>query len=539
MSASKLVRALNYFSGSQIEGSTGGSARFATSAEMAECRDSPTDGALVFGEVWRKDAPLSWNRTVSVKDDRPVLTLAPTRSGKGRSQIIRNVLSYPGSIVSIDPKGEAALVTAAKKAKQGHRVHLLDPFSVCAKLRGKALGYESSFNPLAMIDRDDPSAGDDIRSLVECMVLDDSEYWGPQTKIFVAGMFARFLLWPKPQPIGMIFDLLAMPGEEFVNYLGQLSHGITGNHPLGLLFLSAKEAYMGKEKKSRDILKQCTLNALAIFSSPPMQAVMEPGGWTFQDVQRKPTAVYLVLPPDKLVSHAAWLRLMVFCGMAGMARGPKPKHQTLVVLDEFANLGRMEQIKSAVSYASGLGMKLWIVVQDVGQIREHYGDCYSTFFANAGAIAVLGAGDNDSRKEVSDLLGSTKMISRQKEIGQGRDSRLTETTVPLLTPDEVGRYCTRETGGMLLLLQGRYPMRLQRRNYDEVLRPGIDFTVHPDFIQRSELNDATSGDYRDERRPAGSANRNNRRGAVHSANHGDDANRTRRPGRGRDVRQRA
>lgn len=480
---SVLLRLINRFTAPLPEGFTGGSARFATAQEMMRCRDNPAHGALVYGDVWRGDLPWALNRTVSVKDDRPVLIIAPTRSGKGRSQIIRNVLSYPGSVVSIDPKGEAALVTAEAKLRQGHRVHLLDPFGVCARLRGvPRLGIESSFDPLSMIDRDSDSAADDIRSLVEILVMDDSEYWGPQTRQFIAGMFARFLMWnPKPLPIGALFPMLAMPEGDLAAYLDRLGHGVSQENALGLLFHAGKESYLGKERKSRDILKQCTMNALAIFSSPRMQEVMEPGSWTFEDVQRRPSCVFLVLPPDKLISHAQWLRVMVHCAMTGMARGPKPKYQTLTILDEFANLGRMEQIKAAVSYASGLGIKLMIVVQDVGQLKEHYEDCYSTFFGNAGAVVVLGANDPGTRREISDLLGNAKMIKRKEGITQMRGDRLTEQSVPLLTPDEIGRYCSRETGGMLLLLQGMPPMRLKRRYYDEVLTAGVDYTVHPDF----------------------------------------------------------
>ena len=50
--------------------------------------------------------------------DRHLLTVAPTRSGKGVSSIIPNLLTYQGSAIVIDPKGENALITAPKK-RQG------------------------------------------------------------------------------------------------------------------------------------------------------------------------------------------------------------------------------------------------------------------------------------------------------------------------------------------------------------------------------------------------------------------------------------
>lgn len=52
-------------------------------------------------------------RTVGHLDDRHVITVAGSRSGKGRSTLIPNLLLYPGSCVVNDPKGENATITAA------------------------------------------------------------------------------------------------------------------------------------------------------------------------------------------------------------------------------------------------------------------------------------------------------------------------------------------------------------------------------------------------------------------------------------------
>ena len=58
-----------------------------------------------------------------------LLTLAPTRSGKGVGAVIPNLLTAERSILCIDPKGENARVTARARRRLGP-VHVLDPFSV-------------------------------------------------------------------------------------------------------------------------------------------------------------------------------------------------------------------------------------------------------------------------------------------------------------------------------------------------------------------------------------------------------------------------
>src|SRR3546814_13216040 len=66
-----------------------------------------------------------------LQQSRPahLLTMAPTRSGKGVGTIIPNLLTIDRSVICIDPKGENARVTARTRATKG-KVWCLDPFGV-------------------------------------------------------------------------------------------------------------------------------------------------------------------------------------------------------------------------------------------------------------------------------------------------------------------------------------------------------------------------------------------------------------------------
>lgn len=51
--------------------------------------------------------------------DKHMLSIAPTRTGKGRGLILPNLLNLPDhSVLVIDPKGENALVTARHRKKR-------------------------------------------------------------------------------------------------------------------------------------------------------------------------------------------------------------------------------------------------------------------------------------------------------------------------------------------------------------------------------------------------------------------------------------
>src|SRR5438874_893140 len=62
--------------------------------------------------------------------DGHLITLAPTRSGKGRGAIVPNLLLYPGPVIVFDPKGELYRVTARRRREMGQRVVKLDPCQV-------------------------------------------------------------------------------------------------------------------------------------------------------------------------------------------------------------------------------------------------------------------------------------------------------------------------------------------------------------------------------------------------------------------------
>ncbi|MGP0095189.1 MAG: type IV secretory system conjugative DNA transfer family protein, partial [Xanthobacteraceae bacterium] len=70
-------------------------------------------------------------KLVGIEDNRHILTVAGNRAGKSVT-LINNLLFYRGSVLSTDPKGELANITAARRAALGQKVHVLDPFGSTA-----------------------------------------------------------------------------------------------------------------------------------------------------------------------------------------------------------------------------------------------------------------------------------------------------------------------------------------------------------------------------------------------------------------------
>ena len=98
-----------------------GSAAFGSRTDVRALETS--DGDLLIGRSAKSGKLLRYGGPAHL------LTMAPTRSGKGVGAIIPNLLTLDRSVICIDPKGENARVTAKARATKG-QVWCLDPFEV-------------------------------------------------------------------------------------------------------------------------------------------------------------------------------------------------------------------------------------------------------------------------------------------------------------------------------------------------------------------------------------------------------------------------
>lgn len=133
------------------------------------------------GGLWLYRSPVS-NAPIGYADDRHVGVFCTTRSGKGTSFIVPQHCLWPGSLVSIDPSGENATITAARRGR-GNRycvgmfqdVHVLDPFGTA----DVDPAYRSSFNPLDALEPTEPKFLEKAGSVADAIVVIDRQSSDP------------------------------------------------------------------------------------------------------------------------------------------------------------------------------------------------------------------------------------------------------------------------------------------------------------------------------------------------------------------------
>ena len=85
----------------------------------------------------------------------------------------------------------------------------------------------------------------------------------------------------------------------------------------------------------------------------------------------------------------------------------------------------MQALENAAGQVAGFGVKLWMIVQDIGQLKALYKERWQTFLGNAGMVQLFGLNDLETLEWVSKRLGTTSLIVRNKSDVSDRDATST------------------------------------------------------------------------------------------------------------------
>ncbi len=392
-----------------------------------------------------------------------LLTIAASRSGKGVGSIVPNLLKVNRSIFCVDPKGENAKITSRTRESYG-KVFTLDPFGV--------LGTDTAcFNPLDAIDLNSDDYVEDVQNLAEALVFDSSSHaeteshWNEEAKALLSGVVLHILdaepLYRKN--LLALREIITLPSQQF----SELLLTMQGSESCNGLIARCANRFLSKNDKEASAVLSTLQRHTHFLDSPRMARVLETSDFRFADLKCQIQTIFLVIPPERISAFNRWLRLLVTLSLTEMAREKsKPNQPVLYLLDEFAALGRLEPVETAMGIMAGYDVQLWPILQDIHQLKAHYGQMAGTFFSNAAVLQVFGINDVETAKLVSDLSGqeTRSYTTKNRSTGSsGHDSYSEQLTGrPLLTPDEVRNLPQDE---QLIFMTGLNPIKSKKIRY--------------------------------------------------------------------------
>jgi type IV secretion system protein VirD4 len=419
---------------------------------------------------------------VGVTDDRHVITVAGSRSGKGRSAIIPNMLHWPGSVLATDPKGELATITARRRKEGlGQDVAVLDPFGVTRGYPAEK-GLLTGFNPIEAMRPG--NLAEDAALIADALVVvaGKDPHWDESARAFIEGVILHLKTWDDYEGRRNLLTLRELVGGDKAA-LDRLDGGMRMNKAGGGVVQSAAADFFDRPQNEKGSVLSSARRHLKFIDlfrdSAGGRRTLESGGFQLDALKTRPTTVYLCLPARHIGTCNRWLRLFVNLTLQNMERigGPSPGGApVLCVLDEFASLGHMQQIEAAAGQIAGFGVKLWPVLQDLGQLKALYEARWETFLGNAGVLQFFGNNDLTTLEWMSRRCGKTAIRVRtdkpltvdQVHAGLTGESWATEIH-DLLGLDEAARYFARDDRKLrqLVIWGGFPPLVLQRAFYDQ------------------------------------------------------------------------
>jgi type IV secretion system protein VirD4 len=337
--------------------------------------------------------------------DGHLMTVAPTGAGKGVGAIIPALLTYPGSIIVTDIKGENYQVTARHRRELGQQVVVLDPFNL---VTGK--DKSDKLNPFDLFT----VSGSDIESDAEMLAaqlavgheFSTDRYWEDTGRGLVSGLLADVATSSPPEKRNLC-TLRELLYNDDLDYTLAVALD-TRKKTMSPLARDEFIAYLAAPSdKTRPCIRTTATTFVKCLGSSSVSRTLERSTFSLADLlHNKPMTIYLVLPPEKLHSHRALLRLWIVTLMTVVMRRTRlPKQRTLFLLDEAAQLGALDLLPQAVSLLRGYGMQLWTFWQDLSQMIRLYPHNWESLVNNAAVLQGFGVPGHASRHSWRAILG--------------------------------------------------------------------------------------------------------------------------------------
>lgn len=330
-----------------------------------------------------------------------LLTIAPTGAGKGTGCIIPTLLRHKGPLVVIDPKGENYSVTARRRREMGDRVVLLDPFGITGEETVDRL------DPLDAINLNLPQYIDEAATIADMLVPDvvisRDPFWEYRARQLIAALILHVLDSRPPalRNLAEVRYLLNQSKEDLEFTAKEMKKSKNSEIRQFASILSTAE-----DKVRASIVSTAQAQMETLRGNLVQNSITE-STFSLDDVTKgAPMAIYIVIPPDKLESHGRLLRIWIGVLMlAIMRRHGVPKNRTLFILDEAAQLGRLNQLRQAITLLRGYGLQTWSFWQDLSQLKHLYPHDWETIINNCKVVQSFGYPNMRAARTGVDLSG--------------------------------------------------------------------------------------------------------------------------------------
>ncbi|WP_426107448.1 type IV secretory system conjugative DNA transfer family protein [Massilia sp. TSP1-1-2] len=468
------------------------------------------------------------------------LMYAPTRSGKGVGPVTMTLLSWPGSCLVTDLKGELWAMTAGWRKEYA---------------KNKMLRFEPAdpncdvfFNPMDEIGIGTGKEVGDVQNLATLIVDPEGKglesHWQKTSQALLVGVILHAMYKRKndgtPATLPYVDHMLADPDRstaELWMEMATYGHVDGKNHPV--VGAAARDMMDRPEEEAGSVLSTAK-SYLALYRDPIVARNVSSSSFRIKDLMNhdSPVSLYIVTQPtdknrlrplvrimlnqivrllaDKMeferlkADMPLWRRMLAKLGFEQMAttyvRSKKGyKHRLLGMIDEFPSLGKLEIMEESLAFVAGYGIKFYLICQDINQLKSQksgYGPD-ETITSNCHVQNAYPPNRLETAEHLSKLTGVTTVVKEQITTSGKRTSALLgqvsrtiqEVQRPLLTTDECQRMPGPKKDGDLIVeagdmviyvagfpaIYGRQPLYFQDKIF--TARAAVEEPKHSDKVR--------------------------------------------------------
>ena len=429
------------------------------------------------------------------------MMIARSGGGKGVAVVVPTLTTWKGSTLTNDIKGENWLYTAAYRKSLGHLVF---------RFEATADGIEKvscHYNPMVEIRRETVYEYQDAKNIALAIVSPDrtkDPFFAPSAGVYLTAVILHVLYMVKNRIANLtdVYNFITSPqfsedqklqqminsehnsdGPEdlFYNIYNDITILKTGEelprtHP-SVSKIGAEMA--DRADKERSGIIGCAKIDLEAFIVPTIARNTAYSDFRISDLMNSevPMDLYFVTAPNSVDITAVLLKLfltqILYILTDSMELNKKGeniafKHKLLLLLDELTAIGKVDMLHKAISYIRGWGMKALIIIQDMKQLKEVYGE-NNSFLGNMSTTLYYTTNDVDTAKYVQTRLGNKTEKIITKSYSQGlffRKVNYTESYVgrPLMRAEEVHTMDEKE---VIILSAGKNPIHGKQARWYE------------------------------------------------------------------------
>lgn len=421
-----------------------------------------------------------------------IFAFCPTRSGKGVGMVLPTLLTWRNSVMVNDPKREAYALTSGFRKAAGQDVIKFEP--ACTNGTGARWNpldeirlftlYDVSDAQMIMSMACDPT-GEGLKDYFdkagyEFMTACALHVRYAESDGSLAGI-ANFLGDPRWESDTQMYTSMinAVHDPEGKMKWRDSAGKLTKTHPM---IANAAKTMLNKEDKDRSGVLSTAKSLLSLYLDPIVAMNTCCSDFLVRDLMtgEKPVSLYYVVGPSDMERVVPLTRLFyalfIRRNAADMefADGRSAKNYTfplLMIIDEAASLRKLPILQEALGYVAGYGIRLFMLVQDITQVEELYGDKQS-FDSGAESRVVYAPNKIETAEKLARMSGKTTITEENASnsrdligIKSGSVSLSTSKTArDLMTADE---FLALHDQDVVIFIKGQPPVYGRKAFYYE------------------------------------------------------------------------